>query len=119
VNTLLAMLTAAAGAYMHTALPLEAPTLPANVHLSTVDVSVSATAPPSMAVLLAKVQPLSAAAAAAYTAPPIAVIVWSVGVFRKLHKKQEWHETGQRVSADVHCERTGALADSLQCHERD
>jgi hypothetical protein len=75
VNTLLAMLTVAAGAYTHTALPLEAPTLPANVHLSTVDVSVSATAPPCMAVLLENAQPLSVAVAAAYTAPPIAVIV--------------------------------------------
>jgi hypothetical protein len=110
VNTLLEMLTVSAGAYMHTALPLEAPTFPANVQLSTVDAAASATAPPSMAVLLTKVQPLSAAAAAAYTAPPIAFIVYSGG-FRKLHEK-----AGMASKVQAACVSTSSLcADCSSC----
>eukprot|EP00953_Heterococcus_sp_UTEX-ZZ885_P017272 9670-Heterococcus_DN1.PRE.1 len=80
------MVTVSSGANISTAPPRPAHTFPVNVQLSMTDAPASATAPASLAVLLAKVQPLSATAAAAYTAPPAAVFDDKVGSLTRLCK---------------------------------
>eukprot|EP00953_Heterococcus_sp_UTEX-ZZ885_P001116 1115-Heterococcus_DN1.PRE.2 len=86
------MVTVSSGANISTAPPRPWHTLPAKAQLSMADAPASATAPASLAVLLAKWQPLSAAAAAAYTAPPAAVLDDKVGSLTRLCKCSEMRD---------------------------
>eukprot|EP00953_Heterococcus_sp_UTEX-ZZ885_P023612 12970-Heterococcus_DN1.PRE.2 len=81
--------TVSVGATINTAPPWKPHTFPAKVQLSIVAAASStASAPAALALLLAKVQPLTVAAPAANTAPPAAETA-KVGSLRKLFESSD------------------------------